>query len=340
MFRRTIARVFIIFIPLIGAAVFYLFFILYGNSFGINHGIGTNVKPNDPNRHQCYYTNKTVEPNYLTHTTTPNTPSCYINPTYANDMIYRIVWSISLLALTCCLCFSIGTSYVTIFYGLEGIRLGFRIAIITVITLAGAVFWYRVADINLSGGIGDLLYEIAANHSNPELHASCIMNPAMASIVFASWLYIVACCAICRLSFSTEQYIQLRLARLFRFNLGITALLLCVGIVQTFALFNWLCHFLACPSMAQFIRSGMVLSISAFYTILFLVVFMPTYLIWKEGTLRWAKEAIADQNDKSPKEYLQEHGIKFSFRNLVNLMSILTSPLTLGLLTELLKPLL
>lgn len=275
---------------------------------------------------------------------------------YYEDSVRRAVWGIMSHALMCCIFLSVACSILSILNCLSETG-KWRWGVIALAALCSAGGWFYIQDASLSGGVGGSLYDLATKQSAHQFNVKATMNHIMGNVVVASVFVIFSCACICYSSTRTEREYQLKLYRVFKFNLGMTALFLCIGTIQTYALYEWLTTFLvevpvgtpiqpgeipphayvSGESVVPMIKGGMTLAVSFFYTVCFGFIFLPTYLIFKEGAVKWANSEIGPRSPGAALEFLAKHGIQFKARNILNVLTVLSSPLIVSVVTEILK---
>lgn len=315
--------------PLASFAVFFGTYLIYLNLFGINE------LPADVSL---------VAEQLTASVSTDSTDTTQIP--YVEDAIYRIIWSIFALTLVCAVIYSATYSIYTIYQGLLSLPDAPRRGLYITIFLIFGITWWLIFDLPMSGGFGTILHQISGGGdlleeikgaANPPIDSQLITNITMANVVATIVLVVAACCAMTHKSLSRNRTDQTETFDLFQQNLIVTAILLCTGILHIYSLYKWQTVFIGPDPEARLILSGMTLSVSIFYTVCFAAIYLPTYLVIRRAAFAWAKSSSNAESNEGVLKFMEDEGVSFGLKNILNFVSLIASPLIVGLLTEFAK---
>lgn len=255
------------------------------------------------------------------------------------DITLRTILANITVLMGCLLTASILCSTYTLFYWARQKTRNIRIVWLLVTAIAYSALLHYLISEPISGSISPRLYDAAHWFSYSQIYTELPINILIAYTMLAICLTVSSACALCNLSKHIEPTELAKISKLFHVNMRITAITLCASVIQAFSLYNWLVVFIneSDQSTASTIVSSMTLSSSLFYTTLLVMVYGSAYSIIKSDSIYCAKRETRSHHDNEIYKFLTIHGIDFSLKKTLNLISFLFSPLILGILADVMR---
>ena len=199
------------------------------------------------------------------------------------------------------------------------------------LAVGGVLFGFLLYNTDISGDIGRSMYEAASGGTKIDVHF--VVNVSAACAEFTLVSIAVACGTICWLARGRDLARHRLCYQQFSVSLATTAIFLCAGIGHALLIYRWMVS----ASKPAIVDLSIPLAVagSALFTCIFCPMYVPTYCAIRHNAYTLARAVIPDASHSELTEWLGKQGVRYSYGQAVTNLSLLSSPLVVGIVTAL-----